>query len=934
MKITNLKINGVTNPIGFLYESLLCSWKVVDTKAKKQTNSKIEVATNPDFSDAKVVAEGVLASNETEIQMELAPYTTYFWRVTVSGDNGETAVSEPACFETAKQGEPWDAKWISIAQDEELQPVFCKQINTDKEVTRARLYVCGLGLFEAYMNGEKLGNEFLTPYLNDYEVSYQYITLDATDLIKAGSNELSIIVGDGWYKSVFGLDLKNNNFGDRLALIAELRLEYADGSVETIGTDASWEYQGSDIEKSGIYFGEIFNRMLYANKENPKRQAIVIDAPKHGNLVERYSLPIIVKETISAKEIIHTPAGETVIDFGQNHAGIMSFTADFPAGTKVTFENAEVLQQGNFFHDNYRDAEALFTYVSDGRKEEVRPHFTFYGYRYLKVTGWPGELKLGDVTANVLYSDLERIGYIETSNEKINRLYENCVWGQKSNFIDVPTDCPQRSERLGWTGDAQVFTPTACYNMDTRAFYNKFYKDIYSDQLRRGGAVPSYIPSFGVYAMNGAAVWADVATMSPDAVYKAFGNLKQLKLHYPMMKAWVEWMLAKDENDEGGSRRCISRGTFGDWLALDGITDQSMKGGTDDAFLSHAYYYWSTHVTAEMAARLGEEADAAKYEKLAEEIKETFIQEYFTPTGRFAMSTQAAFIVALKFGLYLDRERLVSEFKNRLFMDCYEIKCGFVGAPLLCLSLCENGMEDYAFEFLFKENFPSWLYCVNLGATTIWERWNSLLPDGTCSGTGMNSFNHYSYGSVVEFMYSYIGGIRPLEAGYKSALIAPIPNARFKFFNCSYDSANGKYVCNWKLCEDGSFAMHVEVPFDCQANVELPRYNGQMVSCDASLKVSDDGHVCLEAGEYDFVYMPEKDFRKLYNPNTRMETLFSDERALEIIKNDHPQLFGMIQFGDKEMLNHSFAELREMFFFGLNPGNVDPVANKIYELIC
>ncbi len=936
MKITNLKLNGITNPIGFLYDSLLCSWKVVDTAAKTQKNAKIEVATAADFSDACVVAEGDLASNETEIKVDLKPYTTYYWRVTVEAENGESATSETAVFETAKMDESWSGKWISISEAdtaENIQPVFVKNITSSTAVKRARLYICGLGMFEAYMDGTKIGNEFLTPLLNDYEDCFQYMTYDVTEALSgAGEHELSVMLGDGWYKSVFGLDLQPNHFGDRLALIAELRIEYEDGSVEVIGTDDSWNYKGSDVEKSGIYFGEIFNRELYKNKENPLRAAVEIAAPKHGKLVARYSLPVIIKETIAAKEIIHTPAGETVIDFGQNHAGIMSFNADFPAGTRVTFETAEILQEGNFYHDNYRDAEALFTYVSDGRKEEVRPHFTYYGYRYLKVTGWPGELKLSDVTANVMYSDMERIGYIETSNEKINRLYANCIWGQKSNFLDVPTDCPQRSERLGWTGDIQAFSPTASLNMDTRAFFHKYFKDIYSDQMRANGAVASFIPSFG--QVGGAAIWADVATMTPDNLYKIYGNLKQIELHYDMMKQWVEWMYRKDEKDEGGARRCAARFTFGDWLALDGITDQSMKGGTDDAYLSHAYYYRSTRVTAEMAERLGKTEDAAKYGKLADEIKEAFIAEYFTPTGRFAMNTQAAFIVALRFGLYKDRERLVKEFRDRLYKDCFEIRCGFAGAPLLCLTLCENGMEDIAYQFLFKENFPSWLYCVNLGATTIWERWNSLLPDGTCSGTGMNSFNHYAYGSVVEFIYTYIGGLRPAEAGYRKAVIAPLPSMHFTFFKSSIDTACGKYVSNWEIKKDGTFVMNVEVPFNCTAEVTFPRYQGEKIAGAENLTVSEDGKAMLCAGCYEFSYQPKNDFRMMYGPMTRLGQLADDERALGILQETLPNAFGMIMGRDKESMNLELGDLWYRDYMGFNRENVGAATEKLYALDC
>lgn len=655
--------------------------------------------------------------------------------------------------------------------------------------------------------------------------------------------------------------------------------------------------------------------------------------------MERYSIPVCVKEELTPIQMIRTPAGETVVDMGQNHAGYMEFEADFPAGTKVVFECGEVLQEGNFYHDNYRDAQSAFTYISDGRRETVRPHFTYFGYRYLKVTGWPEELRETDIRAKVVYSDLERTGFIETSNEKINRLYENCLWSQKSNFMDLPTDCPQRNERLGWTGDAQVFAPTASYNMDTRAFYRKFFNDLRSEQLRAGGAVPNYIPSLG--ELGGAAsVWGDVAAFVPAQLYTSFGNLAEMEGYYPMMRDWVEYMHSVDERT-GGKRLFLNGFQFGDWLALDGITEQSFKGGTEDDYIGSVYYYQSTKLTAQMAERLGYEEDAARYAKLADEIREAVLAEYFTPVGRLALDTQAAYIIALKFGLYRDREKVIAQFKERLRKDCYQIKCGFVGAPLLCTTLCENGMEDLAYHFLFQESFPSWLYCVNLGATTIWERWNSLSPDGCVSSSGMNSFNHYSYGSVVEFFYSYIAGIRAGEPGYRTAIIAPTPDMRFRHFNCTYDSVCGRYVSNWRIAEDGMLFLHIEIPFGCRAQVVLPRYSMQQLvcyeyqtgqKCEFAPEVSADGVLVLSAGCFEFSYMPSKDYRQRYDEKTRLSEVAEDAEVLAILQEELPVAFGIIKGHDKENMNLSFGELGNMFFMGFTPEAVEHAAEKIYAI--
>ncbi len=914
MKVTDLKINGMTNPVGFSYEKLLCSWKVTETSAREQEQVCIEISGEEDFSEIILRKEGKeLASNETALELTPDARTRYYWRVIVTADNGETAVSDTAFFETGKMDEPWQAQWIGAAKTEEFHPVLRKNFETEKKVSRARIYICGLGLYEAYINETKVGNEYLAPFLNDYIAGYQYQTYDITELLTK-KNEIRIFLGKGWYMGTFGLQNQAGLFGNHMTAIAELHLTYEDGSSEVIGTDESWEYRGSDVEESGIYFGETLHRELWKNRENPWRAAEIIEA--QGKLVERYSLPVVAKERLVPVAVLHTPAGETVVDFGQNHAGYMEFHADFAAGTRIVIECGEILQNGNFYHENYRDAQSVFTYVSDGREETVRPHFTYFGYRYLKVTGWPGELKKEDIISNVVYSDLERTGYIETSDAKINRLYQNCLWSQKSNFIDLPTDCPQRSERLGWTGDAQVFAPTASYNMDTRAFYRKFLRDLRSEQLRANGAIPNYIPSLG--ELGGAAsVWGDVGTFLPDVLYRTFGNLGEMEEYYPMMRDWVEYMYRVDE-EKGGRRLFLNGFQFGDWLALDGVTEQSFKGSTDDDYIGTVYYYRSTEITADMAERLGYADDAKKYRRLAEEIRNAIFYEYFTPSGRLAMDTQASYIIALKFGLYLDKEKLIAQFKERLKKDCYQIKCGFVGAPLLCMTFCENGMEELAYHFLFQEGFPSWLYCVNLGATTIWERWNSVLSDGTISGTGMNSLNHYSYGSVVEFFYAYIAGIRPAEPGYRRAVIAPTPDMRFRYFNCTYDSACGKYVSNWKIAEDGTFTLHVEIPFGCKAKVILPRR---------------DETVTLAAGSYEFSYMPVRDYRKIYGPETRLGEVAGDAEVMEILKETLPAAYGIIMSRDKENENLTFGELGHMFFMGFTPEMVAKATDKIYQLL-
>lgn len=929
LKITNARINGIENPIGFTYDYLLCSWNVEEAQGKKQKNVLIEVSESKDFEEILYKKEAAdLKQNGEKLDVGLKPRTTYYYRVTVTTDAGECVTSDIATFETGKMDEVWTGKWIGPAKEDTFHPVLEKTFAVEKEVKRARLYMTGVGMFEAYLDGEKVGEEYLTPYINDYESGIQVLTFPMEESLKEEKEyTLSVLLGKGWYMSQFGLDLKENNYGSRMAAIGELHLEYEDGTEELIATDESWSYYGSDIEDSGIYFGEILNRQLWDGKENEKKPVEVLEHPEEQtetrnlsteHLLDRLSIPVVEKETIAVQDIIYTPAEEIVLDMGQNFAGFVEFKANFPKGTKVVLDFGEILQQGNFYNKNYRDAKSQFVYISDGREEVVRPHFTFFGFRYVRVTGWPGELDKEDFVGKVIYSDLRRTGSLETSDAKINRLYQNTVWGQKSNFIDMPTDCPQRSERLGWTGDAQVFAPTASYHMDTRAFFHKFIKDLRDEQKELDGGMPNFLPNIG-HKEKAGSVWGDIATFLPNTLYTYFGNEEEMEYCYPLMKDWVDFI---DRGDAArGERKYLFdfMDTFGDWLALDGPTPTSFKGSTNDTFISSVYYYRSVQIVRQMAEVLNKAEDAVHYSEMEEKIKKAVLDEFFTPTGRLAIDTQAAYVIALKFKIYLDRERIVEQFKARLKQDMYQIKCGFVGAPLLCTVLAEAGEYELAYDFLLKEGFPSWLYSVNLGATTIWERWNSVMPDGTISDTGMNSLNHYAYGSVMEFVYAYAAGIRPLEAGFGKVAIAPHPDVRIPEIACSYDSVSGRYVCNWKIEKDGTFIVHVEVPFNCEAVVELPGYEKEQMT--------------LSAGSYDFSYEPKEDLRKPYGRNTTLTRIAKDEQAMGILGKYTPALAGIAASGDPEMGANSLEDLSHIGFLPFDPAALETAIYEIADIV-
>lgn len=916
MKITDVRINGMKNPVGFLMDDVRVAWKVRDTEAKKQKNVTIEVAEDESFSSIVWKKEGSeLHSAAEQIDLELTPCTRYYVRVGVTGDNGESAVSEPVFFETGKMDQPWDTKWITTQEGDEYHPVFFREFETEEPVKRARLYICGLGLFQARLNGEKVGEEVLTPYYSNYHDEEQYLTFDVTQQIRE-KNRLDVLLGNGWYKGRFGLAGQKDNFGDRFKLIAELKIEYENGQTEVIGTDENWEYFGSDIEDDGIYDGEIVNHLLWEGQENPKKSAVETKA--EGTLTARYSLPVLEMETMPVREVLHTTMGETVLDFGQNFAGYVAFRAALPKGTKIVLDFGEILQNGNFYNENYRSAKSQFTYISGGEPEEVKPIFTYFGFRYVRVTGWPEEVKPEDFTGKALYSQMETTGMMETGHKGVNQLFSNTMWGLKSNSVDFPTDCPQRDERLGWSGDAQVFCGTASYHMDTAAFYNKFIHDLRTEQKKADGVVPGVIPVFVPGTEIASSVWSDIGTFLPTVLYEHFADKYALKEYYPMMKGWVDWITEKDR--ERGQKYLYDFGEqLGDWLALDGRTEQSMEGGTDAYFIGSCYYLMSVKKTADAAKVLGLTEEEVYYRELYKKIYDAILKEYYTQSGRLAIDSQTGYLVALYAEVYPDKDRVIAGLKERLFKDCYKLKGGFVGAPLMCRVMAENKMEEEAFYFLIQEGYPGWLHCINLGATTIWERWNSVLDNGLLSGTMMNSLNHYAYGAVVEYLYRDVAGLKALEPGFKKALITPLMNGKLKYMKMSYDSAYGLYRSEWEIKKDGTVHVEVEIPFGCTAVIGLP-------FCE---KAPEE----VDAGVYTYDYRPTEDLRSRYTKNTMFKDMMQDEKAMDVIQRVSPMLMHFLSTGNEDYFYESVNSMKRLTFMGFKEEEIANLERELTSLM-
>ena len=853
MKIQRMKTNRIVNPLGFDLKTPHVSWTVTDTEAKKQLWARVEVSKTEDFADVIFDTGACKTASSLGVPVEIAlePRTRYFWRVTVMGDNGELVTSDTAWFETAKLDEPFTAQRISPCLAPDTAPYMRRAFEITGEVLSARAYFTGLGIYELYLNGEKANDEYLVPGCTAYDSWIQYQTYDVTDLIHTGENVIGAILGNGWAKGRFGFDgvvgdyetnfpgKPCNMYTEEYLLFGELHVTTTQGET-VIVTDESWQCAPNPLTFGNIYDGEHYD----ARREVPgwsqngcqaQASGVFPGTEKLEKLMARLG-PKIVKKASFTPTVLHTKRGETVLDFGQNMTGWVEFDVNEPAGTEVVLTYGEVLQDGCFYRDNLRSAKAEYRYISKGEKAHVRPHGTFYGFRYVKVEG-VSQVRPEDFAGVHIRSDIDPTGSIETADSRVNQLFHNAMWGQFSNFLDIPTDCPQRDERLGWTGDAAIISATACKNLYMPAFFHHFLHNVGEEQRYYKGAVPFFVPApkapdeAGAFWLSGnpdgCAIWSDVATMMPWAVYENYGDLSLLREEYPVMKAWVE-RIRQDDQADGGRGLWLRGRQLGDWLALDredGDT-QNPFGATSLPYTATAFYYYSASLTAKAAKALGYGEDQQEYQGLCETIKAAFLEEYFQADGTLKIPvTQTACVLSLFFGLYPEGKRdvVLEALKERIRARGNHLDTGFCGTPFLCRALSDNGANDVAYTLFFNEDFPSWLYEVNMGATTVWERWNSILPDGSISGTGMNSLNHYAYGSIVDWMYRNLCGLNPVEEapGFKKAVIRPMPDARLSWAKMKLDSAAGTYQVAWKYV-DGRLHGSVTVPFDCQAQLLLP----------------------------------------------------------------------------------------------------------------
>ncbi|MBQ8640489.1 MAG: family 78 glycoside hydrolase catalytic domain [Lachnospiraceae bacterium] len=912
MKITGLKTNHIDRPLGFAMEEARISYLMEESTGKRQKAARVLVALDPCFDT--VVYDSGLVENEYDgeqqlisginpagsvLPVELLPRTRYYWKVFCCTDDGEEAWSDSTWFETAKgKDEAWAGCFIRADFEQNVHPVLSRRFLIGKEVKQARIYILGLGVYELYANGKKVGDEYLLPGLHSYDCWLQYQTF-ALDL-KAGENCLEVMLGDGWYKGPYGLKSRLPRYGNEYALLAEVHIAYCDGTEEIIATDSQWTARKGNVTFDSIYNGENIDDYTPADETVYG----VTEAEADMTLLQPRKSPYLKIQETRKPKLLCTPAKEQVLDFGQNMTGWVQFQNFLPAGAKIRLCYGEILQNGNFYRGNLRNARCEMEYVSDGHEKIIRPHFTFFGFRYVKVEGWDQPLDPSLFTGCAIYSEMEQTGWITTSDEKVNKLFENIVWGQRGNFLDVPTDCPQRDERMGWTGDAQVFADTACFNMNTYAFYRKFGQDVYLEQKKFDGSVPYVVPT-SAYILNGATTWGDAATIIPWQTYVHFGDPKILEEQYDSMKIWVDYIGRKAE----GKRLWKTGQHFGDWLALDGRVPGGVYGRTDFFYIATVFYYYSAQLLAKAAVILKREADASFYGTLAEEIRDAFWEEYFTPSGRLAVDTQTAYALAAYMELVPVRakERFASDFRNKMQESGFALETGFAGTPYLLIALSKWGMDDVAYRLLLREEFPGWLYEVNMDATTVWERWNSVMPDGSMNPDGMNSLNHYAYGSVGAWMYRYMCGIQPMEdaPGFARVRMNPHPGRKLQHAKAAVDTSYGRYACGWSW-QGEQLVIEVTVPFGGSADLMFPP-NREGLSV-----------IRIEAGSRQFVCTPVIASEPKYSLESDWRLLLQEPEARRVVEELFPRAVNGIAF-QNEMT--TMAEVTRSPFSELDPAD-------------
>ncbi|WP_461173412.1 glycoside hydrolase family 78 protein [Arthrobacter sp. Z1-9] len=732
---------------------------------------------------------------------------------------------------------PWSAAMIAPNEDFDGAPLLRKEFSLaggHGTPVRATLRATSFGVFEAFLNGERVGDDVLSPGWSSYEWRLRYLTYDVTGLLQP-ANTLGAALGNGWYRGNLSWNGNSAFYGKELGFFGQLDIEFGDGFVQTVSTDSSWQSGPSATTANDIYNGQTIDARRadteWAHPGYDARSWTGVHALEFdtSRLVEPIGPPVVRNDVVKPVSILTSPSGRTIVDFGQNLVGWLRFTVQGQRGDVITLRHAEVLEDGELGVRPLRTAQATDTLVLSGGQDFFEPTFTFHGFRYAEVSGWPGDLTADALEAVVVHSALERTGHFECSSQPVNQLHRNIVWGLKGNFLDLPTDCPQRNERLGWTGDISVFAPTAGYLYDVKDFLQDWLQDLAAEQKAANGLVPFTVPDILKYeehpkefpAPESTALWSEAAVWVPWALWEAYGDQDVLRRQYESMAAHtqrVEGLLSDNGLWDQGFQ-------FGDWLDPDADPDQPWNSKADNGVVATACLYRTARITAQAASLLGHDDDARHFEDLAERVRAAFNTHYIDAAGTILSDCTTVYALALAFDV-LDSEEKRAFAGNRLAelvaKNGYRVSTGFAGTPFITWALSESGHIEDAYRLLLEEHCPSWLYPVTMGATTVWERWDSMLPDGTINPGEMTSFNHYALGAVADWLHKVVGGIRPLEPGYAKVLFAPRPGPGIDWAKTSLATPRGTVASEWHLAPEGELILTVTVPDGVTADVDLP----------------------------------------------------------------------------------------------------------------
>jgi alpha-L-rhamnosidase len=842
--LSHLRVEHLPEALGIGADRPRISWIVeTETPAWRQAAYEIESFAadgSPRGSTGRVESDQSVLVDWPFAPLASRERLTLRLRAWGAADDRPSAWSEPLALEAGLlHPQDWSARFITPAWDEDVAhpqpgPLLRREFTLKKDVLQARLYTTALGVYETYLNGQPVGDHVLDPGWTSYHHRLVYQTYDITSWLRPGPNAIGAMLGEGWFRGRLGYGGgKRNLYGSRLAFLAQIEIIYTDGSTQQVLSDATWRAATGPILSGELYDGEVYDARLerpgwcQPKYDESGWSGVRLLERDLGTLVAPSGPPVRRIECLSPLNITTSPSGRTLLDFGQNLVGRLRIRVQGPAGQVITLRHAEVLENGELATRPLRFAKATDSYTLKGSGVETwEPRFTYHGFRYAEVTGWPGTLQQDSIRAVVCHSDLRRTGWFECSDPLINRLHENVVWSMRGNFVSLPTDCPQRDERLGWTGDIQVFAPAASFLYDSAGFLSGWLADLAAEQSATG-SVPFYVPNMLAQpelVPPAAAAWGDAAVIVPWVLYQRYGDAGILSRQFDSMCAWVDCIA----HIAGESRLWDTGLQFGDWLDPASAPDKPGDARTPGFIVATAYFAFSAELVGRAARAIGRVEEEARYLALADEVRAAFNAHYVTPAGRVIGDSATAYALALQFAL-LPTEKLRRQAGKRLVdllrSNRYRISTGFVGTPLICDALCSVGEYQAAYRLLTQRENPSWLYPVTMGATTIWERWDSLLPDGSVNPGEMTSFNHYALGAVADWLHRSVAGLAPAAPGYRQFEIRPVPGGHLTSAGARLDTPYGPAETRWNIA-DGQFHLELLLPPNTTASVTLPGQAG------------------------------------------------------------------------------------------------------------